>query len=38
MNTEISVLSWNLQGEIGIDTDRLQRQIDWLNDHAFFKR
>lgn len=34
MEATISVLSWNLQGEIGIEGVRLQRQLDFLDDHA----
>lgn len=30
----MNVLTWNLQGEIGIGEDRLRRQLDFLDAHA----
>lgn len=34
MSGSVKVLSWNLQGEIGIGGDRLQRQLDFLTSHT----
>lgn len=34
MTGAISVLSWNLQGEVGISEDRLQHQLDFLDTHT----
>lgn len=33
MPLDFSVLSWNVQGEIGIDDDRMEHQLDFLNEH-----
>ena len=34
MPNRITVLSWNVQGEIGISDDRMSRQLDFLSTHA----
>lgn len=34
MSENITVVSWNVQGEIGISDERMQRQLDFLENHA----
>lgn len=34
MCDDITAMSWNVQGEIGISDGRLQRQLDFLETHA----
>ena len=34
MPNRITVLSWNVQGEIGISDERMSRQRDFLETHA----
>lgn len=34
MTGDFTVLSWNVQGEIGIDDTRMEHQLDFLDDHA----
>lgn len=34
MSDNMTVVSWNVQGEIGISDNRMQRQLDFLGTHA----
>lgn len=34
MTGNFTVISWNVQGEIGIDDTRLKRQLDFLDNYA----
>ena len=34
MTGDITAMSWNVRGEIGISDDRMQRQLRFLDDHT----